>query len=267
MIGSRWKRRLIAGTAALTLFSVAAAARAQVELRFSPRDTTLEVSQTSRLSIILDAALEVRTLDVNVTYDTTIVRSLGGGAGSLYTNSGIFTFQGFEEETLGHWHGYAVLMGADLFVEGPGELYTWDFETLADGLTAITAIEVYLSTTDGSWFEDVTLPAATVTVGEGPSPVVDIPSRQSGLDLWPNPFNPRTRIRFDLPRTGAVRLTVYDVCGRRIDDLLHTALEAGPHIVDWNGRHADGRAAPAGIYLFRLEGPGILVSTRGALVK
>jgi len=245
----------------------AANSSAQVDLRFSPPDTTLEAAQTCRLSILVDDPLEIRTLDITVTYDSTIVHSIGGAAGSLYTDSGIFTFDGFEEDTPGQWHGYAVLMGADIFILGPGELYYWEFETLADGTTPITAIEVYMSTTDGSWFENVVLPAASITVGDGSSPVVEIPSRQTGLDLWPNPFNPRTEVHFELPRAGQVRLSVFDVGGRRVDVLLNDYLEAGPHSTSWDGRCSDGRMAPGGSYLFRLMGPGVRSMTKGVLVK
>ncbi len=251
----------------VVLVIAAATGDAQVDLRFDPPDTTVAAGENCRLSIMLDAELEVRTIDLTVTYDTTVVRSLGGGAGTLYTDSGIFTFDGFEEDTPGQWHGYAVLMGSGLFVLGPGELYTWDFEALADGTTAITAIGVYLSTTDGSWFEEVLLPAATVTVGDGGSSVPETPLLQTGLSLWPNPFNPRTKVSFDLLHAARVNLSVFDVSGRRVAVLLSAHVDAGPLTAEWDGRHADGRAAPGGTYLFRLDGPGIHSVTKGNLVK
>ena len=261
-------RPALVALVALVALTVATAsvANAQVDLRFDPSDTTIAVGDNCRMSIMVDAALEIRTIDVHVTYDTTVVRSLGGGAGSLYTDSGVFTFAGFEEDTLGHWHGYAILMGAGLFIQGPGELFYWNIEALADGTTPITAIEVYLSTTDGSWFDDVLLPATTVTVGSA-SPVGGIPPLQNSLDLWPNPFNPRTRVSFELPFTGWVNLSVFDVSGRRVAELLNGAANAGPLTAEWAGCYSDGRAAPGGTYLFRLDGPHIHSVTKGVLVK
>jgi hypothetical protein len=166
------KIRTVMAALALVCFA-AAGAQAQVQLRFDPPDTTVAVGQPCRMSIVLDDTLRIRTIDVTVDYDTTVVRSLGGGAGTLYTSSGVFTFQGFEEDVPGQWHGYAVLMGAGLYIQGPGELYYWEFEGLIDGRSPVTTVSVYLSTTDGSWFESVELPGAQVTVGAGPTSSVD----------------------------------------------------------------------------------------------
>jgi hypothetical protein len=245
---------------------VAGTAAAQVDLRFDPPDTTIAVGDTLRMGIMIDQVIDVRTIDVNVLYDTNIVKSLGGGEGSLYTDSGIFTFAGFEEDTLGHWHGYAVLMGAGLFIEGPGELFYWEFEGLAEGVTPIIAAEVYLSMTDGSWYSDVILPYATVRVGEiSHSP--DVPPVKTGLNLWPNPFNPRVSLGFDLAAEDWVRIEVYDVQGRRVAALYDGIAPAGPFTATWDGRDQQGHAAPGGVYLFRLVTPRRTAFTRGVLLK
>ena len=52
---------------------VAGPASAQVDLRFAPDDTTIAVGDTLRMSIMLDQVIDVRTIDVDVTYDTTVV--------------------------------------------------------------------------------------------------------------------------------------------------------------------------------------------------
>ncbi len=259
------------GSVSAVLFCVllltAAAALAQVHLRFDPPDTQLAVGESGRLSIRIDEMLEVRTLDVVVDYDTTVVRSLGGAEGTLYTDSGIFTFAGFEEDEPGTWHGYAVLMGAGLFVQGPGELYHWDFETLANGICPVTAVQVSLSMTDGSWYEDVLLSDGKVTVGSGSGTDPRVPAVTSGLRVAPNPFNPRTWIHFELDRSGPARLEVLDLRGREVAVLADRVLSAGPQKVEWSGRAANGRAVPSGIYLFRLRSSGKVHWQRGVLLR
>lgn len=69
----------------------------------------------------------------------------------------------------------------------------------------------------------------------------------------PNPFRPPAHIRFRLPAASPVALSVYDVSGRRIADLVKGPLAAGEHVALWDGRGADGRAAPAGVYVYRLS--------------
>ncbi len=68
----------------------------------------------------------------------------------------------------------------------------------------------------------------------------------------PNPFNPHTEIRFDLPASGRVSVRIYDLAGRLVCTLLDGDRPAGPGHVSWDGRDAAGRAVAAGAYLCRL---------------
>ena len=253
-------------TAFLSLLAPALSA-AQVDLRFDPPDTTIDVGGTCRMSIMLDQVVEVRTIVVHVALDTTVVRLTGGGAGFLYTSSGINTFKGIKQDSLGNWEGYAILIGADLFIEGPGELFYWEFEGLADGVSPIIATEIYLSTTDGSWFPEVNLPATTVTVGDDISSVEEIQPLNTGLNLWPNPFNPRVHVGFDLVATDWIRLEVCDVRGRRVAVLHDGTAPAGPFQASWNGRNDAGHTQPGGVYLFRLRDSRGVATARGVLLK
>ena len=83
----------------------------------------------------------------------------------------------------------------------------------------------------------------------------------------PNPFNPSTRIDFDLAKTDAVDVSVYDVAGRWLTTLLHGSLESGPHTVAWDGRTADGSLAAAGIYRSVLTTSAGRLSRNMVLVK
>ena len=251
----------------LILLAEIAPTHAQITLRFSPPDTTIEPASSGRLSVMLDDAVDVRTVNVVVTYDTTIVKTIAGGAGSLYTDSGIFTFQGFEEDTLGEWNGYAVIMAAGQAIYGPGELYWWDFETVAEGVTPIVSLAADLSDINGDWYPDVSLGSTTIIVADPLSAVPDIPGLRGELRLWPNPFNPRTEIGFDLDRSGWVALAVYDVRGRKVTILHDGTAPAGPFSCSWDGLDAHGLAQPGGVYIFSLETSAGRSATRGVLLK
>jgi len=263
----RTKKTGIPAGLMLALLVLASAATAQVQLSFSPTDTTVSPEDQGRLSILIADSLEIRTIDVTVTYDTTVVRSLGGAAGRLYTDSGIVTFQGFEENAPGTWYGYAVILGVGLFVKEPGELFTWDFEGLNPGTTPITTVTVYLATTDGGWFSDVTLPGTTITVQDPLSAVGPPATPPAEMNIYPNPFNPRTEISYDLRQPGLVRLDVFDLRGRLVTTLLEGVRPAGPGTVTWDGKSRRGREAPGGVYLFLLQTPSGVVNTRGLQLK
>ena len=71
------------------------------------------------------------------------------------------------------------------------------------------------------------------------------------LDLaqnYPNPFNPATRITFELPRQAQVRLTVYDIQGRRISELAKDVYGSGRHDVTF-----DAAGLASGVYIYRLQ--------------
>lgn len=70
---------------------------------------------------------------------------------------------------------------------------------------------------------------------------------------YPNPFNPRTTIRFELPYDKQVRLVIYDVLGRQVRTLYNSTAAAGVHAFTWNGTNDDGIPVAAGLYIYRLE--------------
>jgi outer membrane protein assembly factor BamB len=78
--------------------------------------------------------------------------------------------------------------------------------------------------------------------------ITEMPASCSLDAAHPNPFNPTTDIRFQLPADGYVHLTVYDMAGRRVQTLVDGRLRAGLHSVRF-----DGTGLASGIYLIRLE--------------
>jgi flagellar hook capping protein FlgD len=71
----------------------------------------------------------------------------------------------------------------------------------------------------------------------------------------PNPFNPSTAIRFTVARTGFVSITIHDLTGRTVAELIARSLSAGDHSVVWNARDSRGRVMGSGMYLCRMSGP------------
>ncbi len=70
---------------------------------------------------------------------------------------------------------------------------------------------------------------------------------------YPNPFNPMTRLSFSLTNSNHVNLSVYDVGGRRVTELLNESMAAGDHWVTWDGRTDAGSPVPAGVYFARFS--------------
>jgi hypothetical protein len=79
---------------------------------------------------------------------------------------------------------------------------------------------------------------------------------------YPNPFNPSTTIGFMLPQSGAVNLSVYNLNGQRVAQLVNGAIEAGNHQVVWNAANL-----ASGIYLVRLEAANTVSIKRVVFMK
>lgn len=84
---------------------------------------------------------------------------------------------------------------------------------------------------------------------------------------FPNPFNPSTRIPFELTHGGRVVLSVYDVAGRRVRAVLDRELPAGLHEAEWDGKDDAGRGAASGVYFYRMQAGAKTETRRMVLVK
>lgn len=88
--------------------------------------------------------------------------------------------------------------------------------------------------------------------------------------LWenfPNPFNPETSIRFDLPRPAKVTAIIFDSLGQETVRLLEQLLSAGNHALTWNGRNKIGQEAGSGLYFLRLQADENIATIKMLLVR
>ncbi len=70
---------------------------------------------------------------------------------------------------------------------------------------------------------------------------------------FPNPFRGSARISFTVAKPSLVRLSVFDVTGRRVATVLDEVYLAGRHTAAWSGRDSAGRVAASGVYFYRLD--------------
>jgi len=69
----------------------------------------------------------------------------------------------------------------------------------------------------------------------------------------PNPFNPTTTISFSIPNESKVDLSIYNIKGQKIKQLISDQLSAGQHSVVWNGKDDNGKSVSSGIYFYKLK--------------
>lgn len=83
----------------------------------------------------------------------------------------------------------------------------------------------------------------------------------------PNPFNPATRIAFELPSDSMVRLEIFTVRGQRVRTLVNVTMTAGPHHVDWQGQDDRGKQLASGVYFVELRADGLEARHKLTLLK
>ena len=75
----------------------------------------------------------------------------------------------------------------------------------------------------------------------------EIPVKYSLHQNYPNPFNPTTNIRYDIPKSSFVKITVYNILGKELATLVNEKLSAGSYEVDW-----DATSYTSGVYFYKL---------------
>ena len=89
----------------------------------------------------------------------------------------------------------------------------------------------------------------------------EIPTDFRLFPAYPNPFNPITSLRYDLPGQAQVTLTIYDLIGREVTQLVNTTQDAGYRSVQWDATNMNGKPVSAGVYLYQIRA-GEFVQTR-----
>lgn len=112
-------------------------------------------------------------------------------------------------------------------------------------------------TGEGWYLDDLHVEGEYVSDGE----IVTQTVRFELHENYPNPFNPTTTIRFDLPASAKVNLEIYNLKGQRVRTLLTESLAKGSHAIVWNGNDDNGRPVSSGVYLYRLSN-GTMTQTR-----
>ena len=87
------------------------------------------------------------------------------------------------------------------------------------------------------------------------------------LNIYPNPFNPDAIIRFNLKEAQKVNLSIYNLKGQRIINLVEGILQEGEHQIGWNGKDHLDQKVSSGIYLIKLSLPEKIVTRKTLLLK
>lgn len=152
-----------------------------------------------------------------------------------------------------------------------------DFVPDEANLVEATAETEWLDTADHPWWHNYKITAVDFAGNESPvaqpqelTGAPDLPSMPTRFALHqcvPNPFNPSTRIEYDLPEDAFVRLAVYATNGHLIRTLVNEFVSRGRQEAAWDGTDRSGRVVAAGVYFYRIEAGAFDETMRMVLLK
>ena len=94
-----------------------------------------------------------------------------------------------------------------------------------------------------------------------------VPEEYQLIQNYPNPFNPTTTISFSIPSETHVQVSVYDITGRLITNLVNGNLSEGYHDVIWDATDMFGSNVSAGLYIYSLQAEGVSLTRKMVLMK
>jgi len=84
---------------------------------------------------------------------------------------------------------------------------------------------------------------------------------------YPNPFNPVTAFHYDLPENALVNITIYDMMGRIVNNLVSSQQNAGYKSIQWNATNNAGQLVSAGVYLYTIQAGKFKQTKKMVLLK
>ena len=96
---------------------------------------------------------------------------------------------------------------------------------------------------------------------------ISMPYRYTLRQNYPNPFNPITTLKYDIPKNGLVNITIYNMLGNEINQLVNEVQNFGYKTVKWNATNNQGQPVSAGVYLYSVEAGDFRQTKKMILLK
>ena len=254
-------RRALLLTAIPALFHTALPqdARAQVNIMLPEITASLEETVTIEVEVGNLTDQNVFGFEFTINYDPSVLEILSLEREGTVSDS----FSAVEGKDTPETGTYKIAGASASPVSGSGTFIKINAKSKAEGSSPLTwaksDLNTYNATTgvEGKLQVQTTDGQVTVSKSTSSEPGMELPSALKLHQNMPNPFNPSTRIDFEIPASGRVQVTLFDLLGRQINTLVDSSLPAGTHSIDF-----DASGLPSGIYLYTLTtGVGSLTRT------
>ncbi len=153
---------------------------------------------------------------------------------------------------------YAYYCMNDVTVQSGASLTRWGSGAYCGGGTSTSSVESE---------EDLTQDINVQQDNQKIEALVMLPESFGISQNFPNPFNPITTIKYQLPEESYVTLTVYDITGRQVVQLINETQSAGFKSIQWNSKDSFGQSVSAGVYIYHIQAGSFTQNMKMILLK
>ena len=157
--------------------------------------------------------------------------------------------------------GFGGVTYDDYYIPNQGSPYPRDFIVDQNGILVYANNEV--DTEYMIYIIDDLLAGESLQTDE----IKNIPANLALYPAYPNPFNPLTRIQYDLPEQTHVSLVIYDFLGREIRTLVSKIQRPGRHMIHWDGANSAGMLVASGMYIYKLQSQKFITTKKIIYLK
>lgn len=210
-----------------------------------------------KIGLMIDNPAHLSAFGLDITYPTDKLRYLGIERAAVTADWTQLEAAQFDDGVV-RVGGFNLEASA---AASAGELFRLIFEMKSD---AVSFNEIAVT----GLVDDLQDAVVTVPASE---PITSLPTAFALHQNFPNPFNPDTRIRFDIPKVSddgvLVTIKIYNITGQVVRTLLNEKRAAGSHSIIWDGRNDIGQPAASGTYFYSITAGDFKESKRMIMVK
>ena len=248
--------------------------RPSMNFVFETDTTPLNVGDEFTLHLNVENVTDFGGWQADLTFDPKVLKAVSVAEGDFLKQDDGKTYflEGTIKNTLGKIIGIKSLQLDGKAVKGQGRLLSVAFTAIGNGTSQITLDNFLAGTRRGEKTRSIP-PEMTITVGTTPAaPATQqhLPEQTALLMNYPNPFNPETWIPYQLTKAADVTVTIYDVRGVMVRQVVVGHQPAGfytdsSRAAYWDGRNEAGESVASGVYFYTLTA-GEFTATRRMLI-
>jgi hypothetical protein len=151
------------------------------------------------------------------------------------------------------------------YTPSSGAYHSYTYLQTSDGVT--TPNWYYIGGNDTVSIYLIRAYVSFVTTDGEKSVVELLPKSYSVSQNYPNPFNPSTNFRYSIPQADNVKVTIYNVTGEMVAEVINQFQSAGTYEVNWDGKNSLGQQLASGTYIYRVQAGDFVSSRKMILLK